>query len=318
VSNSSLFYAVKNGNLEAVRRELTEGIALDVRDDYNHTVYYYALESDRADILKALFAADRPEKIQTRVTPDMIVRAASRGYNQALAALIEKGFSMNSTRDSADTPLIAAARAGHFETVRLLLDARADVNFQGENANTALLLAASNGHYEVVRQLIAARVALDLQNRGGDTALTLAVNNGQINVVRELLKAGASPYIVNAGGNNAFALAKSRGRKDILQALQEYQQHPEGSWSQTGPQEITRLRSVRNGTMELTESFNFVEHERLTVMQLDGRPVSHAFTPFRDIDPATIRTAAEALRKKGVIVLPDRPAGTPPPAPRLF
>ncbi|OBT72674.1 hypothetical protein VF21_08561 [Pseudogymnoascus sp. 05NY08] len=142
--------------------------------------------------------------------------AAYLGLEKAMAALLKKGYHLDSKDTSGRTPLSWAAANGHEAVVKLLLAIPGvDVNSKTINGGTPLWLAAWNGHEEVVKLLLAtASVDVNSTNINGDTPLSLAVWNRREGVVK-LLLATAS---VNVNSKNIIdetpLLIAARNRRE--------------------------------------------------------------------------------------------------------
>ncbi len=126
-----------------------------------------------------------------RSIDEALVDAATRGQDDELRKLLQRGAAIDRAGSRGMTALGAAAMAGWRSTVRLLLRAGADPAAWGASGQTALHLAAIAGHPPVIDEMLRLRVPVDLLNRQRETALDLAGAAGQQAVMDRLLQAGA-------------------------------------------------------------------------------------------------------------------------------
>lgn len=109
--------AVKNGDANAVRLSLADGIDVNVKDSSGNAAIHLAVIHDKPEILKVLL--DRRADINIRDQSDR-------------------------------TPLILAAEHNRPAIADKLLAQKADVNAQDANGDTATAIATRKNHYGVV------------------------------------------------------------------------------------------------------------------------------------------------------------------------
>lgn len=104
---------------------------------------------------RAQSAIELQEKDKAGYMP--IHRAAHRGYDEVVSALIRKGVSVNAPTDQGYTPLHVAARRGKLSVVQALLRNKAQVNARSPDGETPLKLAVFQDppDTDVVRLLLA-------------------------------------------------------------------------------------------------------------------------------------------------------------------
>ena len=139
------------GNLEEVRRLVSEGAAVDAADAEKHTPLMWA---------------------------------AFNGHTPVVAYLLEKGAKLDAKDQHGRTALMYASSGPFSGTVELLLKKGAEVNVQGKlEGFTALMTAAAEGELEVVRLLLVYGADADLEDKDGDTAEGFARQKGHSAVV---------------------------------------------------------------------------------------------------------------------------------------
>jgi ankyrin repeat protein len=139
------------GNLEEVRRLVSEGTTVD--------------------------AADAEKR-----TP--LMWAAFNGHAPVVGYLLEKGAKLDAKDRHGRTALMYASSGPFSGTVELLLKKGAEVNVQGKlEGFTALMTAAAEGELEVVRLLLAYGADPDLEDKDRDTAESFARQKGHSAVI---------------------------------------------------------------------------------------------------------------------------------------
>ncbi len=121
----------------------------------------------------------------------------------------------------ADIALAAEhARSGRTAELAALLARGWAVDTTDDKGNTPLMLAAYHGHTETVRMLLKAGAKPDLRNAKGQTPLGGVAFKGHLEIARLLLDAGADP-LADQGGSTPADFAATFGRADILALLRE-------------------------------------------------------------------------------------------------
>ena len=118
-AKETLHGAVASGNFEEVKRLITEGVDVNVKNETNETPLHIA---------------------------------ASRGSKDVAELLIAKGAIVN-VRGNSNTPLHLAARNGRTTLVELLLNKGADINANDNQGYTPLGRAMANKHPKVIALL---------------------------------------------------------------------------------------------------------------------------------------------------------------------
>ena len=150
-SKLPIYWAVKHGNLPAVRALLKFGVDVNVGMHFQNG-------------FRALHVA------------------AKLGYTAIVKTLIEAGADVDFRADvgshaEGKTPLYLAAEHGATLAVIELLKAGADVDIASDEGKTPLLIAAEWGKYDCVSLLIYAGADFDWIDDSGNTAMSLALTN---------------------------------------------------------------------------------------------------------------------------------------------
>jgi len=183
--NQALREACENGNLEQVRRLLSQG-------------------------------AD-PNTETPDWTPLML--ASGEGHAEIVKVLLTEGADINAKTNDNETALIRAAKWGHAEIVTLLLDKGADVNARLKNGWTALFWPSLDGRADIVKRLFDEGADVDAKTEDGGTALMLASGFGQGEIVKLLLDKGADINAKNREGRTALTWASMKGKTEVVDLL---------------------------------------------------------------------------------------------------
>ncbi|MEM4875102.1 MAG: ankyrin repeat domain-containing protein [Thermofilaceae archaeon] len=116
---SELHEAVREGDLQRVKKLLERGANVNAKDD--------------------TFASNTP-----------LHYAAMEGYLEVARLLVEKGAYVNARNSYGWTPLHYAAYYGHLEVVRFLLEAGADPTLRNNDGRTPADLARKEGYGDIV------------------------------------------------------------------------------------------------------------------------------------------------------------------------
>ena len=185
--NSTLFQAIRNGDVPTVKRHLT----------------------------KAEVNATDPRG----VTP--LMHAAAFGNIETLRVLLDAGAEVNGRNRMDATALLWAA--GDAEKARLLIERGADVAIQSKQGRTPLMAAASwPGNSRVVALILSKGTDARSQDRLGNTALSLAAKAGDLHSVKLLLAAGAEPNASDILGRTSLLAAAASGNPEIVRLLLQH------------------------------------------------------------------------------------------------
>ena len=99
-----IIQAVKDGNVEAVKKYLAAGMDVNTKDGYGATPLLYAAEYGYNDVAELLITNG----------------AAYNGHTKIAELLLSKGANVNWNDEFGSTPLQYATDRGHKETIALL------------------------------------------------------------------------------------------------------------------------------------------------------------------------------------------------------
>jgi pectate lyase len=245
----SLQEAAAEGDFEAVRLLIAQGIDVDHREDsFFKTALHHAAINGHKNIVQFLLTKGAQIDAWNGYpggTP--LDYAAEKGHKEVAELLIIGGANVNAKRGSpaGDTPLHSAVRAGYKEIVNLLIANGADVNAKNDSEQTPIDIAVGGGRREI-RELLQAKIAdssihgaaslgvsdkvkafikngvdVNEEDAQGMTPLHLAVQGGHREIVEFLLSQGADVNAKNNEGKTPLELALSERQHDIESLLVE-------------------------------------------------------------------------------------------------
>ena len=190
-NEKALLVAARNDSA-AVRRLLSQGVKVDVRDEDGRTPLLLAVRHSQLEVARVL---------------------------------IEAGADVNAQDKMQDSPLLFAGAEGRLEILRLILKAKPNFKVYNRYGGTALIPACERGHVEVVKELIKTDVDIDHVNRLGWTALLEAIilSDGgprHQEIVRLLVKAGANVNLADKDGVSPLRHARQRAYAEIMKILE--------------------------------------------------------------------------------------------------
>ncbi len=153
-----LFFAVRNGSVEAAQALLDGGAEIDIQTERNWTPLIS-------------LAANKTVRRDLR--------------SKMVTFVLDKGADPNLGDNIGNTALHYAAREGQTEVIPILLENGATVDLQNNVGNTALHQAAKWGQIEAISILLENGASLDLKNNKDQTALDVAIDDNVIELLQE-------------------------------------------------------------------------------------------------------------------------------------
>jgi uncharacterized protein len=164
--------AAMNGNRDAVRAFLKDGVDVNTTQADGMTALHWAAQKGDIELAKVLLYASANLKATTRIggyTPLLI--ASKNGDAAMIDTLAQAGADANATTINGTTPLMLAAAAGKPAAVTALLGHGANVNAkEAVKGETALTFAAAFGRADVIRVLTAHGADLNVTTKAVDLA----------------------------------------------------------------------------------------------------------------------------------------------------
>jgi len=190
-ATETLHGAVTSGDIDEVKRLISEGAGINAKNMNGETPLHIASAQGREPIVKLLITEGADLNAQNQNGEIPLHLAASRGDKDMAALLIANSADINTKNRWGNTPLHIAAKDGYTDVAKFLLAKGADVNAKNKWSATPLHIAARNGQKEVGEFLIASGADVNAKNQGGRTPLTFAEENGNNEIAELLRKHGA-------------------------------------------------------------------------------------------------------------------------------
>lgn len=207
----SLEQAAQRGDVEAIRRHLRDGAAVDARDErFKMTPLMWAVREDRLDAARALLSAGADPKAKDGRDHSVLLHGVynRRGNPAMLKVLLDAGAE----------PGEALLYTSDLEAARLLLDRGADPNMRTPyRTQTVLGQAAQFGQDDLVRLLLDRGAKIDLASPY--TPLMQAAHHGKLGTVGVLLERGADINATTKDGTNALEHAAASDKPETVEFL---------------------------------------------------------------------------------------------------
>ena len=218
-----LHWAVRAGDLAAVRRLLREGASATVANRYGVTPLSLAASKGDPEAIDVLLAAGASATGAVSDGQTMLMLAARSGNSAAIRTLIAHGAQVNAKEHVlGETALIWAAAENHGDAIAVLVSGGADVNARSNELTfprrdygdgksgrftvlprggwTPLMYAARQNARDALGALASAGTNLNAVDPDGTPALTLAIINAHYDAASLLLERGADPNVADARG----------------------------------------------------------------------------------------------------------------------
>ncbi len=217
--HSTIHEAVKQVDLEDVKKHLECGLNPDVPDCHLKTPLIRAAQKGYQDIAEFLLAKGADVNATCESGISALHYAAWEAREDVVELLLNNDASMDVRNDSNETPLNYALQSKNEKVVKLLLDKGADPNVNYEDGSTLLEMATLFGQEKIVRLLLNGGADVNQPCSNGDTALFKAVGYNQEDIVAMLLLKGADPNKRNENGHFALHEAAHHSSEKIARML---------------------------------------------------------------------------------------------------
>ena len=196
--NRKLFEAIKNGQVDKMRRLIKRGAELNSQNELGQSPLSWAIDKNQIEIVRVLLTE---YNLNSKMINNALFDAVYLGDIDIAKLLIENGADINTQKEFSDTPLHKAVREKNFDLVKLLIEYGADVNMQNHLGDTPLHRAVESARVDLVKLLIENGADVNIKDNAGWTPLHMAALNGYYDVAKLLIENGAN---VNIKGNTGW------------------------------------------------------------------------------------------------------------------
>jgi ankyrin repeat protein len=235
--NAMLCMAASSGNLDEVKRLVSEGAQINPLDTSGDSALLGAANSRHKDVVKFLLdrGADSNAKTKNKGWTALHY-AAYKGHSDIMELLLDRGADLNAIGGGfwdieGFTPLHCAARDNREDIVKILLGRGADPNSKDKYGRTPLQLATDYGCQDVVRVLrnfrgkktgSASSSAPEKDISAKDLPLIQATKARQINKVKLLIAEGTDINAKDREGKTALQIAARIVNPPMIEVLLDH------------------------------------------------------------------------------------------------
>lgn len=210
--SQSFFDAVKAGNLDEVRRLVSDTPALTgARDANGVSGILIAIYHSRREVAGALVELGAPVDI---------FEASALGLVDRIATLLAQDSALVSAyAQDGFYPLGLAAFFGHLDAVRALIAAGADIHATARNAFKVqpIHAAAASRNMAIIRAVLEAGADPNIPQQQGFVPLHEAASTGNREMAELLIAHGANPRLAGDAGKTSIDLAREKGHPELAE-----------------------------------------------------------------------------------------------------
>jgi ankyrin repeat protein len=222
----SLFESVRKGDIEQVKKLISEGADVNKKDRRNCTVLHYAAQQGYRDIGELLISkgANVDAAGPGYLTP--LYYAVQHGHRDIAELLIVAGADLNAKEPPWFTPLQHAVRNGHRDMAELLHFAAlydrkelAVLFTKNKVIKPSIHVSARLGKLTEVKDFLENGVDVNVKDVLKRTPLHYSAMEGKIDIARLLIEAGADLNYKDKDGQLAASLAMENWHMEMAELL---------------------------------------------------------------------------------------------------
>ncbi len=235
----------REGDLDAVKQYLEDGVAADVRDVDGNTALHRAARDGKLAIAQILldYRADPDAKTATGWTP--LHLAIRSDQTEMVELLLRYSADPNIPNPQGEPPLHVAVEKDDEPMVRHLLTEwpswklekrqqedgteeyvrvetgthQANINAVDSEGRTALHVALAAGNHAMASTLLAYNPDLSIADKDKNLPIHLAAESAPIYLIRSLIDHGSPMNQKNDAGKSPVEIAYERGDRDIYELI---------------------------------------------------------------------------------------------------
>jgi len=217
MAHEAFFGAVTSGDVDEVRRMLTEDASLaSAVNEGGVPALLLALYYQKADVADVILAAGAPLTVW---------EAAATGRTERVRELVSADPSLACAyAQDGFYPLGLAVFFGHPDTARALMEIGADLDQAARNAAKVCPLhaAAAAKQTELGCELLDRGADPNVRQQAGFTPLHEAARQGNLLLVERLLASGADVDAAADDGRTPLAFARESGNAEVVAAVERH------------------------------------------------------------------------------------------------
>uniref|UniRef100_A0A6B2KX04 Uncharacterized protein n=1 Tax=Arcella intermedia TaxID=1963864 RepID=A0A6B2KX04_9EUKA len=240
--HSPLYFAVKNGHVEAVETLLSHGANPRIQNDFSSSPIHTSITKRDIQIFGTLLAHNASITIRDRQGKLPLDLAVAEGQWEMVSGLVERhveeameggGYFVKALVQKFNHVLRQATRDGEINVVRTLLKTPHAVNVNESTGSgwSGLHLAIKHQQLDLVKSFIKYKADVNVVLAEGFTALHMVSelpleDQAKVPYVRTLLEAKANPDAVTLSGYTSLHMLVKKGQTACVRALLEHGASP--------------------------------------------------------------------------------------------
>ena len=222
--NCPVSLALSGANTELVRLLIQKGADVNLKNNYGFTPLHIAADKNQIEIGKILIEAGADLNAVSRYQTTPIFNAIEKGNIGFVELLIQKGADINFQSPIFGCPIHRAVYRDNTDILKLLIKNAANVEVVDPNGRTPLMLS---GRCEEAEVLLNKNALINTVDQSGMNALHYAIRYGTDRSVKNnsfcltglLLQKGADANAVTIDGETPVSLAVEQGYTEVLKLL---------------------------------------------------------------------------------------------------
>ena len=212
-----IHYALYKEYYGIVKLLIRSGIDVNIKDEYNHSLFYWEVREGREQGVKFLLSMGA--NIITEDLNSFLSHAVKNWHVGILKILIENGADINFKTDDGQSLIEIASERDYPYLAELLISKGVDVNCRNKNGKTPLLIAVEKKNNRVIETLILNGADINIEVGLDKSLIIEAIWSSWSNVVGALISAGINVNSEVKNGSTALAYAAGWGRTKVVEIL---------------------------------------------------------------------------------------------------
>lgn len=277
---TAIYIAAQNGRLEVVEYLVSKNAKINTVTSDGKTPLFAAIQNNHMDIATFLKLHKALSFPASTSTTSPLIHAIECLSLEVIKFMCRNGAQINYRNEQGWSPITMSAELGKLDMVQFLVENGANVNHENIHGITALYLASQNGHTETVKYLLknGARIHQPILTNG-NTPIFAAVINGQLDIVKILIDQGAKLDAINKFGDTPLSIAVILGHLEIVKYLIS---RNADIAMQIGNEKTIVTLAIENGHVEVANYLKSLVPNAITSHTF-FTPINNSSTNFNDI-----------------------------------